>query len=218
MVSVKAGLLFVAAVQRSRAQRATDVYLLEQAVRFAEAFGDGPDDMVWPIYSKLFCEAIMPGMIAKPDDLLTRATIEASEAVECLEVCIEQEAERMQAAEVSSEAQAEADARAEAARSEKVEREGAASQAVDDAERAAVELLEPATLEGVLIKALGIPQLAKNAYAKTGLETVGDILTYKAAQPLEVIKGISDKYEDATIAAIDALRADFVSKAAPVTE
>lgn len=218
MVSSKTRLLFVSTMAYSRARHATDAYLLMQAERFAEAFEDGPTDDVWPIYSRLFCESFGPGMLATPDELLTHATIAASEAVEWLEVCIEKEATRLQDAEVSSQAQAEADARAEAARAEKVEREGEAAKAAGDAERAASELLEPATLEGVLIKALAIPQLAKNAYAKTGLETVGDILTYKAAQPLEVIKGISDKYEAVTIAAIDALRADFASKAAPVTE
>jgi hypothetical protein len=218
MSKVKTGLLFVGGVERARNQYATFDYLLERSIEFADAFLGDVTDPAWPIYSRLFVEAFGPGMLAKPHELFKRAIQEADAAMEVLGQCETSRVERIAADAKKADVDAAAADRAEQARAGKVERETEQAEAELKAETEAVELLSPATLEGVRIVDLDIPQLAKNAYARTGLETVGDLLTYKAAQPLEAIKGISDKYEAITIAAIDAMRPSFDVSVAPIAE
>jgi hypothetical protein len=214
---VKAELLFIAAFDRVSATQATIEYLYDKAVAFAEAFEGDESHPAFPILSRLFCLGFRPGWNAEPRELIEQATRLSVRAIESLEACKANSPERL-----ASEAEAEA---AEQARIQSGIDERAAfaakreaeAEANKQAEAAADALLAPPTLNAVLITDLGIHGLAENAYKKAGLETVGDVLTYSQARPLDDIVGISERFAKQTMEAIEAKRAEF-AKTAPTAE
>ena len=213
---MKAELLFMAAFDRVSATQATVEYLWDKSVAFADEFPGDESDPRFPIYTRLFCLGFRPGWNVEPIKLIEQADTLSVNALACLAKCKGETPERLKS---NAEAEAEAEAIRQGAIAEreatKAKRE-AEAKAKADADKKADELLKPATLEAVLITELGIHGLAENAYKKAGLETVGDVLTYKAAKPLEEISGISAKFEKQTLEAIEAIRPNFAK--APTTD
>jgi hypothetical protein len=203
---VKAELLFVAAFDRVAATQATHAYLWDKAVAFAEAFDGLESDPRFPIYTRLFCLRFRPGFNTKPESILAEANALSVVAIEKLNACKEKTPKRL---EDNARAETEAAARKAAIVAERrafIAKKEAEAKAKADADKQADELLQPATLEAVLVKDLDIHGFAKNAFKKAGIDTVGEILTYKAARPLADIKGIGEELEEQVLERIEELR------------
>lgn len=214
---VKAELLFIAAFDRVAATQATHEFLYDKAVAFAEAFEGDESDPVFPVYSRLFSLGFRPGWKDSPERLIEQANELAGAAIEALEQCKANTPERL---EIDAEAEAAEQARIQAGIDERAAlaaQRAAEAEANKQTELAADALLSPPTLNAILLTDLGIHGLAENAYKRAGLETVGDVLTYAEAKPLEEIVGISEKLAAQTMKAIEAKRAEF-AKPAPTTE
>lgn len=206
---MKADLLFTAAFDRVAATQATHEYLWDKANEYAQAFDGTESDPRFPIYMRLFCLQFRPGFNAKPEAMLAETNAASIQAIEHLERCSGETPERL-------EKDAQAEAEAEAQRLDSIAERKAyalkkAAEAEADAryEANADALLQPATLEAVLVVDLPIHGLAKNAFKKANIETVGEILTYQEAKPLPEISGLSETFAAQTNKAIDDLRAQF---------
>lgn len=214
---MKAELLFIAAFDRAAATKATHAWLWDKSVAFAEAFEGDESDPVFPIYTRLFRLGFGPGWDVKPQKLIEQAIEFSIDAIRCLEECKAGSPERLQN---EAEASAAEQARIQAGIDERkalAAKRTAEAEAAKRVEEAANALLDPKTLEAVLLVNLGIHGLAENAYKRAGLETVGDVLTYLQAKPLESIVGISEKLAKQTIDRIEAKRSEF-DKTAPSAE
>jgi hypothetical protein len=203
---VKAELLFIAAFDRVSATQSTYEFLWDNAVAFAEAFSGDESDERFPIYSRLFCTRFRPGFEATPGELMAEAEALSVPAIAKLRECRGSTPERLE-----SNAQAEAEAAARKAaifadRQAFIAKKEAEAKAKADADKQANELLQPATLESVLVKDLDIHGFAKKAFKNAGIDTVGEVLTYKAARPLADIKGIGEELEVKILEAIEKLR------------
>jgi hypothetical protein len=209
---MKAELLFTATFDRVAATQATHEYLWDKANEYAEAFDGTEVDPRFPIYTRLFATRFRPGFDADPKAILEETNKASAAAVEYLAKCKGESPERL---ERNAEAEAEAEAQRLAAIADReayAAKKEADAKAAAEANKQADNLLYPPTIEAMLITDLGIHGLAENAYKKAGLETVGDLLTYKSAKPLEEISGISARFETQTLEAIDKLRAKFTVK------
>lgn len=214
---MKAELLFVAAFDRTAATQATHEYLYDKAVAFADAFEGDESDPVFPILTRLFCLGFRPGWNVEPSVLIAQAELLAIPAIANLQICRANCPERLQS---EAESDAAEKARIQAGidkRKALADERAAAAEASKAAADAADALLAPATLNAVLITDIGIHGLAENAYKRAGLETVGDVLTYAEAKPLDEIVGISEKLAAQTLKAIEAKRAEF-AKPTPLSE
>ena len=173
---------------------------------FGAAFDTSLGAEGFAVYAQEFARLVRPGMSETPEQILvfTREQIEYAKNQWAL---LEGEAESDADGDAQPVDSVSDDELREKAIAERQAREEAEAKARSEKQKAESNLLEPKKVEDIQIETLKIDPRAKKALRKEGLDTDGDVWTYASAKPLEAIHGIVPDMAKATLAAIEALRA-----------
>ncbi len=195
--------LFASAACQVSQRGATYRYLLEKSQEFSDGFDGDADEVLFDFYAEQFARCFKPGMRETASEL--RAIAERNESfalgafssvVSLLQsegAAVQIESAVAREPQTADEPVSRQDREAEKAEADRIEQERA------DA------LLNPPSVDAILIRDLTIDGRAKAAYLRSGLTTVGDLKTYAAAKPLDTVKGIGEDFAEETLRVIASL-------------